>query len=113
MEPMVSGVVVLSVGKICPIPEEMEVVITLTLGTTSEVLMLVGRKVLAGGRVPNEAVGDKVSIKEISVIQFVTTTAGLQSRFLFPRVGTAKAVRACTTVSHARDFIMKPDQKNN
>jgi hypothetical protein len=75
--------------------------------------MLVGRKELAGGRVPNEAVGDKVSIKEVSVIQFVTTIAGLQSRFLFPRVGTAKAVRACATVSHARDFIMKPDQRNN
>lgn len=78
IEPIVSGVAVLSVGKIWLIPEEMEVM--LTLGETSGVIILVSWRVLPDVMLSIEAVGEIFGLEEVTVIQLVTTTGGLQSR---------------------------------
>ena len=108
-EPVVSGVAVLSVGRISAIPEDVDVVRISTSGVTAELTIVAGAEVPNGPTDPNVADGSGAA--DLSVIQLTTITGGVHSRLLVKSAGAAVAVSACTMVSHVEDFIVTDDVK--
>jgi hypothetical protein len=99
-----AGNVVVRDGRTWPRPDEIDVVRMLTLGTTSEVLMSLCRKIQAEDIQPNEN-GLAEIAGTVIVTQFVTVTKGLQESLLL-RVGAPKTTSACKTVNNTNDDIL-------